>query len=77
MQLLDQPATVEWVDGMSKQPNGKLVPNGKSKYFDSVRHALQFTMETLREGCREIAVIHTDGITLRRDDIKAMYAKIK
>jgi hypothetical protein len=77
MLLLDQPAAVSWVDGMRKEPSGKLVPNSKSENFESVRLGLQFVMETLSGNCRETALIHTDDVTLHQADIKNMYASLK
>jgi hypothetical protein len=77
MLLLDQAAKVSWVEGMLTQPNRKLLPNSKSKDFESVRNALRFIMETLNEGSRPSALIYTDGATLHQADIENMYAKIK
>ena len=75
--LLDQPATVSWVEGVVKQPDGKMLPNSKSKDFESVRLALRFIMETMNEHHRPNALIYADNITLHEAAIKGMYAVIK
>lgn len=77
MLLLDQAATVSWVEGMLKQPDGKLVPDSKSKEFESVRLALRFVMEAMNEGSRPTALIDTDSTTLHQADIESMYASLK
>jgi hypothetical protein len=77
MLLLDQPAKVDWVDGTRTAPDGKILPNSKNKDFESVRSAIRFIMETMNEGNRHSALIHTNGATLHQADIEAMYATLK
>jgi len=75
--LLDQPAKVSWAEGMVKHPDGKLVPNSKTKDFETIRIAVRFIMETIDEGSKTTAVIDFDGGRLHQTDIENMYAKIK
>jgi hypothetical protein len=77
MLLLDQPAKVSWAEGMLKQADGKLLPNSKTKEFETVRSAVRFIMEAMNEGSKIIAVIDTDGARLHLADIENIYAQIK
>ncbi|MGA8496665.1 MAG: hypothetical protein WB764_14370 [Xanthobacteraceae bacterium] len=74
--LLDQPATVTWIEGMKTSVGGKLLPDSRSRDFSSVRDAVKFIMESLTAD-RDHAEIKTGEITLYPLDIRAMYAKLK
>lgn len=77
MLLLEQPARVTWVDGMKTRPDRKIIPNSKSKDFETIREALRFIMEKINIAHRSTAQIHSDALTLYEADIKRMYAEIK
>jgi hypothetical protein len=54
---LDWQATVHWVDTISTTT----VAGGRSRPFGSLRNAVKFVMEDLRDPYRSTAFIDTDG----------------
>jgi hypothetical protein len=74
--LLDQPATVEWMDEMNSSTDGKPMPNLHKRDFRSVGDAVKFITETLTNG-RDSALIHTESGTLQRADIERLYSTLR
>jgi len=75
---MTEAATVFWhsTDMFKPEPHGK-ISRGRDRKFESVENAVRFVMESLSDGDRATAIIHTDDRSIHLDDIVAMYDSLK